>query len=563
MSTHVAPAAGVPKVGTATGLPARVVVSNETDARLSIRGDGGTRLVLAPLERRALGEDEVAPYASALQDLVQREEVAVAPEPPADNLQSTLFVFAFWAGAAYLAYGLVTGRGLGYWAGGAALLAALGLLILQAARSHALDRWAAQFASVCVVVLVGFAAPAAAIYWGANLPDVGTAALGRGVEQERAILTLIGRGLQVLFIAAASLLPALLFFLFDRHRLETLRSRFERHVFRLDSSVQTRADIQAKYGSLMDEAYGPKSRAAATLQPGTRLPILVATVLITFGWILVLLNPEVEVVRKSRGMTALFEPWDSPLAFGFLGAYFFALGSTLRGYVRGDLRPKAYSYIAVRIVIVVILSWVLGLTGPDDSAGILIAAFAVGVVPETLLYRLRELPRTGVAGHGLDVLIEPQPLTDLQGIDLYDRARLESEGVTNVQALAKHDLVELMLQTQIPVPRLVDWTDQAILYLHLGGDAKDLDVLRSRGIRTATDLRAAHAEAAARSEQAERDFLALLGGRGEPRLRTIVNAIGDEEWIAALGHWHGAALVVPELRRYPEDYQDEVAVAPA
>ena len=33
----------------------------------------------------------------------------------------------------------------------------------------------------------------------------------------------------------------------------------------------------------------------------------------------------------------------------------------LRRYVRGDLRPKAYSQIAVRGFVVVILTWVLGL----------------------------------------------------------------------------------------------------------------------------------------------------------------------------------------------------------
>ena len=85
-------------------------------------------------------------------------------------------------------------------------------------------------------------------------------------------------------------------------------------------------------------------------------------------------------------------------------------------------------------------------------------------------------------------LADPLPLTDLQGIDLYDRTRLASEGVTNIEALAHHDLVELMLLTRIPVPRLVDWTDQAILHLHVIED--DRAKLRRYGIRTASDLRA-------------------------------------------------------------------------
>ncbi len=65
---------------------------------------------------------------------------------------------------------------------------------------------------------------------------------------------------------------------------------------------------------------------------------------------------------------------------------------------------------------------------------------------------------------GLD---DRQALTDLEGIDIYDRTRLQSEGVTDIHALAHSDLVELMLRTRIPISQLVDWTDQAILYLHL------------------------------------------------------------------------------------------------
>ena len=56
------------------------------------------------------------------------------------------------------------------------------------------------------------------------------------------------------------------------------------------------------------------------------------------------------------------------------------------------------------------------------------------------------------------------------GIDLYDRTRLDEEGVNNVEGLAHADIVDLMSSTRISAAQLVDWTDQVILYLH-GGDA--------------------------------------------------------------------------------------------
>ncbi len=60
-----------------------------------------------------------------------------------------------------------------------------------------------------------------------------------------------------------------------------------------------------------------------------------------------------------------------------------------------------------------------------------------------------------------------------------------------MEGLAHHDLIELLLQTRIPAPRLVDWTDQAILYLHVGdaGDTGD-------GTTTATASRGRRRSAA-------------------------------------------------------------------
>jgi hypothetical protein len=93
------------------------------------------------------------------------------------------------------------------------------------------------------------------------------------------------------------------------------------------------------------------------------------------------------------------------------------------------------------------------------------------------------------------------PITELEGISLYDQARLSEEGVENVETLAHHNMIELMLRSGIPVARLVDLMDQAILYLHTTGivtepgpDDKNkspmrgIDILRNEGIRTATDL---------------------------------------------------------------------------
>jgi hypothetical protein len=432
--------------------------------------------------------------------------------------------------------------------------------------------------AVTFVIVLAFclAVPAATLYYGAGLQtEVRHVIDGDATDAE--YLTVVCRTMQLVLIAIAAMLPALLYYQFDRDRLSTLREKFVQQIFRLDPTLTTKRAINARYGALIDEIYGPeRSVRYRKLPPGRRAPIFVATVLMMLGWLLVLLNPDVGLIQASNGVTAeakiaeLFEPRPTAPAFAFLGAYFFTLFALLRGYVRRDLRPKSYSDISVRIVTVVILAWVLQLLFVDDSSELLVFAFLVGIVPQALLNRLREVWQLGLTrftlrtpgdgakdpggpgdGTGREppdpdvaaALADPLPLTDLEGIDLYDRTRLSSEGVTNIEALAHHDLIELMLATRIPVPRLVDWTDQAILHLHVG--AEDRATLRRYGIRTASDL--LHAHELAPDEDA---FLRILGGdraAGTPqRLAIILGAIKDEEWMEHIRSWHDHRTVMSD-----------------
>ena len=80
------------------------------------------------------------------------------------------------------------------------------------------------------------------------------------------------------------------------------------------------------------------------------------------------------------------------------------------------------------------------------------------------------------------------PLSDLDGLDIWYESRLLEEGIEDIQNLATADLVDVMLNTRIPVDRLVDWVDQSLLYLHLSKDTtkdgeSDRDKLRRFGIR--------------------------------------------------------------------------------
>ena len=87
-------------------------------------------------------------------------------------------------------------------------------------------------------------------------------------------------------------------------------------------------------------------------------------------------------------------PQVNTVAFGFLGAYFFAINLITRRYARDDLRPKAYSTITVRVIVAVLLGWLIKVVAPAwPQATLLIAAFLIGIVPETFLTFLQEVYR--------------------------------------------------------------------------------------------------------------------------------------------------------------------------
>lgn len=387
-------------------------------------------------------------------------------------------------------------------------------------------------------------------------------------------------------ISVASLLPALMYFQFDAERLSTLRARRLGNAFRLDPTVSTVADVEAKYGPQIEEAYGRRGEGGGRLSRGRRSPLVVATLTLTFGWLLILLNAGDRVV-PSRGAAEgeltfrrLLDPDPTVVTFAFLGAYFFALSLVLRGYARGDLRPKTYNAITVRVLLVVILAWLLSIMWPGavHQQWLYGVAFLSGFVPDTTVHLVgervdRRLQRDRRQGWSSG-LGEGDDLRNLEGIDLYERTRLAEEGIGSVQALAHHDLVDLFFKTRIPAPRLVDWVDQAVLHLHVGEHVGPGDVseamrrLRGLGVRTASDLVSElpeeqatsgrscllRSEAAARRRQMLASALCprVEDDEADTRLSLLVRAVGRGEWVDRFAHWRDSDLVAvpPERRRW-------------
>ena len=308
-----------------------------------------------------------------------------------------------------------------------------------------------------------------------------TAASGAPTQQ-----SLFRIGLQTLFLGLAITFPAFLYYAFDRQRAAALRTRFLADAFRLDDRLNTVGEIEAKYGARMKDAFGDAGSVLPSderVRSGRRRsPVVVATLVLSLA--LVVAFVDVGTEQRDGPLLALFTPTSAILPFAFLGAYLFAVLTAMRSYLRGDLLPKAYSQMAARMLVVVTLAAVLGalsqaITRPTGAPGrrgttyspwLLALAFFAGLIPNTVLQFLSESTRRVFKLRGGSRIVDPQPLTMLQGIDLYDRARLEQEGVTTLAGLVYADLMDLMIQTRIPTARLVDWLDQAVLQVYVAAD---------------------------------------------------------------------------------------------
>lgn len=248
------------------------------------------------------------------------------------------------------------------------------------------------------------------------------------------------------------------------------------------------------------DAYYGKSTArdgstGSHLKAETFFPVFLATAVFAAGWVTVLgatsltsLSPaELEALSTADMM-----------CLGFAGAYLFMLQMLIRRYFQADLKASAYVNAVVRVVSALVLVLVVDLAllqelSPRTRVAV---AFVIGFFPLVGLQALQKAAalalRTVVPS-----LRNDYPLSDLDGLSVWYEARLLELGIEDMENLATANLVDVTLHSRVPVARLVDWVDQAHLYLHLepreasrrrSPDDSARRILRRLGIRTATAL---------------------------------------------------------------------------
>jgi hypothetical protein len=317
----------------------------------------------------------------------------------------------------------------------------------------------------------------------------------------------------------------------------------------------------------------------------TLFPIFLLTATLAVSWTAVLWNPDFTGSPDSV--------WDV-LKFGFLGAYTFILQMLIRRFFQSDLRPSAYAHAVLRIIVVLIIVTVLYELFPQqDLRTEAVVAFIVGFFP---LVGMQALQRTAAAALRVSVpsLNQPYPLNQIDGLTIWYEARLLEVGIEDMQSLATANFVDVILHTRVPVGRLVDWVDQAHLYLHLdriergrleqrsarrkGGDSKKggqgeagsivcgsatasnragtrtRTALRQLGIRRATDLLKAfpaeHVDpyATLPHDSPAAAHLRTLQAKGldTAQVRSIVRVLSCNRLLAPVWNWENRGVLLSQ-----------------
>jgi hypothetical protein len=217
-----------------------------------------------------------------------------------------------------------------------------------------------------------------------------------------------------------------------------------------------RQKFDAYYGRCVSEA-----TKDSRVKPGMFFPVILATVAFAFGW--------TAIFWDARFFESAPETVLDMLGYGFLGAYLFNLQMLARRFFQSDLKPSAYASAVLRVIVVLTIVFVLyqlPLFDDGTRSQQAIVAFVVGLFPLVGLQALNRLVAVTLRT-AVPTLQSSYPLSDLDGLNIWYEARLLEEGIEDMQNLVSANTVDVLLHTRVPVGRLVDWCDQAQLYLHL------------------------------------------------------------------------------------------------
>lgn len=187
----------------------------------------------------------------------------------------------------------------------------------------------------------------------------------------------------------------------------------------------------------------------------------------------------------------------SAMQYGFLGALVFATTLVYRRYRQTDLQPTVYLNCALVLMAGLIFNFVAfemvrnvsQNTGNSAAAGaeagiLAIVAFSLGYFPYLAVRWFQQISYSVLNMRQRRAVALPLGLID--GISQLHEVRLRDEGIDNIQNLASAPLADLLINTSFGAEQMIEWIDQASLYVYL--EPSEIDSFRRAGIRTLSDF---------------------------------------------------------------------------
>lgn len=203
----------------------------------------------------------------------------------------------------------------------------------------------------------------------------------------------------------------------------------------------------------------------------------------------------------------------SPALAGVVAAYVFLSYSLVRRNNGSDLTPGAFWEANRRLVAVFGLGLILTAFNQNNdkiwAIGLLLVAMFVGIFPTEALRAFARGGQTWLQAwiEGQIRSISPETkapeeadhsrrlsarheLSLLDDLNEWDVLRLEEANIVGLQGMATADLEHLLTWTPFNTAQLVDWVDQAMLFMASGAEpeASFAKTFRTIGIRRATTL---------------------------------------------------------------------------
>ncbi len=223
-----------------------------------------------------------------------------------------------------------------------------------------------------------------------------------------------------------------------------------------------------------------------------------------------------------------------------LGAYVAVLYYMVARLYANALSSRFILTSALRTASAVVLGWVFGIVGITAFAGepaagaagqgsVALASNAVlflaGLFHNMAIESLRVRARKLFGSSAVDA--EELSITAVEGIDDTTAELLTEHGVSTIQHLATSEPGDLCDRTILPLDRVVDWMDQALLIRYLKAN---IVMARGLGIRSATDLALVHM----RNDSALMNSLAEKSGLPAAAVDHIARELRDDYLVALL-----------------------------